>query len=69
MKRCLYSFGLFVLLALALAGCGSQSTSSSNSGPVTLNLAYFPNVTHAVALVGSEDVQIATCWRQRRLMD
>lgn len=49
MKRCLYSFGLFVLLALAFASCGSQS---SNSGPVTLNLAYFPNVTHAVALVG-----------------
>jgi NitT/TauT family transport system substrate-binding protein len=51
MKRCLHIVGLFVLLALALAGCGSQS-SSSNSGPVTLNLAYFPNITHAVALVG-----------------
>src|SRR5438270_9327670 len=54
MKRCLRIVGLFVLLALALAGCGSQSSagSSSSSGPVTLNLAYFPNVTHAVALVG-----------------
>jgi NitT/TauT family transport system substrate-binding protein len=53
MKRCLHIVGLCVLLALAFAGCGSQSsTSSSNSGPVTLNLAYFPNVTHAVALVG-----------------
>lgn len=54
MKHLLRFAGLFVLLALALAGCGSQSStgSSNSSGPVTLNLAYFPNVTHAVALVG-----------------
>src|SRR5438067_6730561 len=43
---------LFLLFAVALVGCGSQS--SSNSGPVTLNLGYFPNLTHAVALVGVE---------------
>src|SRR6266513_4257291 len=43
---------LFLLFALALVGCGSQS--SSNNGPVTLNLGYFPNLTHAVALVGVE---------------
>src|SRR5437868_7285894 len=43
---------LFLLFAVALIGCGSQS--SSNSGPVTLNLGYFPNLTHAVALVGVE---------------
>lgn len=53
MKRCFHIVGLFVLLALALAGCGSQSsTGNSSNGPITLNLAYFPNVTHAVALVG-----------------
>src|SRR5439155_14868321 len=34
-----------------LAGCGS-SKSSASSGPVTLRLGYFPNVTHATALVG-----------------
>src|SRR5579875_500387 len=55
MKRYLQVIGLFIMLALALAGCGSQGTSSngnSSSGPVTLNLAYYPNITHAVALVG-----------------
>src|SRR3989440_875818 len=41
---------LFLLFAVALIGCGSQST--SNNGPVTVNLGYFPNLTHAVALVG-----------------
>ena len=50
MKRCLQIAGLFIILALALVGCGSQG--ASTGGPVTLNLAYFPNVTHAVALVG-----------------
>src|SRR2546428_7105604 len=43
---------LSLILALAFVACGSQS--SSNSGPVTLNLGYFPNLTHAVALVGVE---------------
>jgi NitT/TauT family transport system substrate-binding protein len=43
---------LAVLLSLALIGCGSQSSSGSSSGPVTVNLGYFPNLTHAVALVG-----------------
>src|SRR5256886_14263521 len=43
---------LFLLFAVALIGCGSQS--STNNGPVTLNLGYFPNLTHAVALVGVE---------------
>src|SRR5439155_16862286 len=43
---------LFLLFAVALVGCGSQS--SSSSGPVTVNLGYFPNLTHAVALVGVE---------------
>src|SRR5579884_901191 len=50
MKRYLQVIGLFIMLALALAGCGSHGNSSS--GPVTLNLAYYPNITHAVALVG-----------------
>jgi NitT/TauT family transport system substrate-binding protein len=43
---------LSLLLTLAFVACGSQS--SSNSGPVTLNLGYFPNLTHAVALAGVE---------------
>ena len=44
---------LSLLLTLAFVACGSQS-SSNTAGPVTLNLGYFPNLTHAVALVGVE---------------
>jgi len=44
---------LSLVLALAFVACGSQS-SSNTTGPVTLNLGYFPNLTHAVALVGVE---------------
>lgn len=43
--------GPFFLLILVFAGCGPNS-SGSNGGTVTLNLGYFPNLTHAVALVG-----------------
>lgn len=39
-----------LLFLLILAGCGPNS--SNNGGKVTLNLGYFPNLTHAVALVG-----------------
>ena len=44
---------LVVLLALILVGCGSQTSNSSN-GQTIVNLGYFPNLTHAVALVGVE---------------
>lgn len=41
---------LFSLLLLAtLAGCGA---SSASNGQTIVNLGYFPNLTHAVALVG-----------------
>lgn len=46
-----------MLLAFTLAACGNGSTSSSNSssnGHITVHLGYFPNITHAVALVGVE---------------
>jgi NitT/TauT family transport system substrate-binding protein len=55
-KTSLASYGhiatvvLFSVLFLAFAGCGQ----SSSSGPVTVRLAYFPNLTHAAALVGVE---------------
>ena len=56
------SKGLVVglLAALALAGCGSDSKKDSQAGgvksaeKVTLRLGYFPNVTHASAIVGVE---------------
>ena len=41
--------GLLATLALALAGCG-QSSDTGN----TVRLGYFPNLTHAAALVGVE---------------
>jgi NitT/TauT family transport system substrate-binding protein len=44
---------LAVLLALTIVGCGSLN-SSSNNGTITIRLGYFPNLTHAVALVGVE---------------
>jgi NitT/TauT family transport system substrate-binding protein len=46
-------------LAIVLAACGSSSKSTTpaaktSSQPVTLRLGYFPNVTHAPAIVGVE---------------
>jgi NitT/TauT family transport system substrate-binding protein len=51
--RTLYGVALLALLTLTLAACGSN-TSSNNGGSssVTVRLGYFPNLTHAVALVG-----------------
>lgn len=54
-------FGRILVSVLAAslgiaAGCGPKSDDGSGGraakGPVTLRLAYFPNVTHGVALVG-----------------
>ncbi|SRR5579875_43401 len=43
---------LAVMFTLLLTACGSQSSGSNGSSTVTVNLGYFPNMTHAVALVG-----------------
>jgi NitT/TauT family transport system substrate-binding protein len=43
--------GFAAVLALVAASCGSGKGSASG-GPVTVRLGYFPNVTHAPALVG-----------------
>jgi NitT/TauT family transport system substrate-binding protein len=50
-----------LLAAVALAGCGSDSDKDAKGGSVdkpaekvTLRLGYFPNITHAPALVGVE---------------
>jgi NitT/TauT family transport system substrate-binding protein len=45
---------LGALLLLALTGCGSTSSSagSGGNGQIAVRLGYFPNMTHAVALVG-----------------
>ncbi|HEY8737142.1 MAG TPA: ABC transporter substrate-binding protein, partial [Candidatus Dormibacteraeota bacterium] len=44
-----------ILAAGALMACGgtaSPAPAASDSGPVTLRFGYFPNLTHATALVG-----------------
>jgi NitT/TauT family transport system substrate-binding protein len=50
----LRGFIVVLLFSLSLGACGESTTSSTNqnSGPTTIHLAYFPNLTHAVALVG-----------------
>jgi NitT/TauT family transport system substrate-binding protein len=50
-------------LSLVLAACGSSSKSSSAPGgsdPVTLRLGYFPNVTHAPAIIGAQSGSFAS---------
>ena len=47
---------LITATAVSLAGCGGDEAGASSSGaPVTLRLGYFPNLTHATAIVGVED--------------
>jgi NitT/TauT family transport system substrate-binding protein len=53
-RRRLHVFILLSLLSLVLGACGGSSGSANDSSPITVHLAYFPNFTHAVALVGTE---------------
>jgi NitT/TauT family transport system substrate-binding protein len=49
-----FTLALLALSVAALA-CGSSSTTkTASSGPITLRLGYFPNLTHATAIVGVE---------------
>jgi NitT/TauT family transport system substrate-binding protein len=51
---------LITAAAVSLAGCGSDDADASSSGkPVTLRLGYFPNLTHATAIVGVENGHFA----------
>ena len=53
------SVAVVVALSLALAACGSSSKGGSSGGSssssITLRLGYFPNVTHAPAIIGVEN--------------
>jgi NitT/TauT family transport system substrate-binding protein len=40
---------------LVAGACGSSKSSSASSGAVNLRLGYFPNITHAPALVGVQE--------------
>src|SRR5438309_5948702 len=50
--RSLCVASLALILALTFVACGSSSQSSGGGSSTTVHLGYFPNVTHAVALVG-----------------
>jgi NitT/TauT family transport system substrate-binding protein len=45
---------IFIVAALLIAACGTaaQSAAPDDNGQLTLRLGYFPNLTHAPALVG-----------------
>ncbi|MCI0476277.1 MAG: ABC transporter substrate-binding protein [Anaerolineales bacterium] len=46
--------GALIALTLALIGCASQTSPSSNT-PLTVRVGYFPNLTHAQAVIGIAD--------------
>ena len=48
---------LMIAVAFLLAACGStaESAAPSDNAPLTLRLGYFPNLTHAPALVGVQE--------------
>ena len=48
------AFGLLAAVALLTAACGGSEPSPSADGSTAVRLGYFPNVTHATALVGVE---------------
>ncbi len=62
----IFTLAITVALSLMLAACGSSSktgspTNSSNpAGAVTLRLGYFPNVTHAPAIIGVQNGTFAS---------
>jgi NitT/TauT family transport system substrate-binding protein len=45
---------ILAALALLATACGGAESSSSADGSTTVRLGYFPNVTHATAIVGVE---------------
>ncbi len=42
------------LIAAGLVACSSPAATAPNGAPVALRLGYFPNITHATAIVGVE---------------
>ena len=51
---------LAAIAAVSLTGCGGDDEADATSGDsTTLRLGYFPNLTHATAIVGVEDGHFA----------
>jgi NitT/TauT family transport system substrate-binding protein len=57
MKKTVSRVSILLVLGLILAACASSKTASS--APVDLRLGYFPNLTHATAIVGVDNGIIA----------
>jgi len=57
--RSRYLIVALALLAGCAAGAGTRASDGGTGGPVELRLGYFPNVTHATAIVGIENGLIA----------
>ncbi|GAA0945520.1 ABC transporter substrate-binding protein [Actinocorallia libanotica] len=54
-RKALAALTALVIGAPVLAACGDDSSSGGeNGGTTTVNLGFFPNITHATALVGLE---------------
>ncbi len=60
-RRALAALVIATAAAVALAGCGGDEADASSDGTssVTVRLGYFPNLTHATAIVGVEDGHFA----------
>ena len=53
LTRVPHTLFFIMLLSFLATACGSNTSSNgSASNPITVHLGYFPNLTHAVALVG-----------------
>src|SRR5689334_8912949 len=59
---------VLLLLTLVLAACGNSSNATANPNtPITVHLGYFPNITHAVALVGVQKGTFAQALGKNKL--
>jgi NitT/TauT family transport system substrate-binding protein len=58
---------LLLSVSLLVSACGQSGGAEGSDGPVTLRLGYFPNVTHATAVVGVVDGIFARALAPHRL--
>ena len=68
-RRALAALAIAAAAAVALAGCGGGEADASADGTssVTVRLGYFPNLTHATAIVGVEDGHFADALGSNKL--
>lgn len=59
MKRRFVALGLLAVGALLFSSCAAATASEAATAPTSINVGYFPNLTHAPAIVGLADGQFA----------